>query len=80
MPVRITIKGGKCQGGIHEVGQVFIVDDTLPEGICLDAWNAIFPYVTTLKYGGNFPWEDEEGTVSIHCPDPEGITIELRRI
>lgn len=80
MPIRVTIKGGKCQGDINKLGQEFIVDNTTPEGICLGAWNAISPYVVALLYGANFPWEKEEGYTLIHCPDPKGIALELRRI
>jgi uncharacterized repeat protein (TIGR04076 family) len=80
MPVRITVKAGKCQGNIHEIGQVFTVGETTPEGVCTGAWDAIAPYVMTLICGGNFSWEEEEGVATIHCPDPKGITLELRRI
>ena len=80
MPIRITIKGGKCQGNINKVGQAFTVEDTTPAGMCLGAWNSVAPYVTALRYGGNFPWEEQEGYALIHCPDPKGITLELRRI
>ena len=80
MPVQITVKAGKCQGGNHKIGQKFIVERTTPGGMCLGAWNSIAPYVTTLLYGGNFPWEEGQGHTLIHCPDPEGITLELKRI
>ncbi|MBL7074687.1 TIGR04076 family protein [candidate division KSB1 bacterium] len=80
VPVSITVKDGVCQGGIHVVGQVFKVDETTPEGICLGAWEAIAPYLMTLCYGGDFPWEDENGVAVIHCPDPCGITLKLSRI
>ena len=46
----------------------------------MGAWHAIAPYLTTLRFGGNFPWEKEKGVVAIHCPDPKEITMELRRI
>ena len=80
MQIRITVKSGKCQGNINDVGQVFTVEETTPAGMCMGAWNAIAPYVQTLRYGGNFPWEKAKGCALIHCPDPEGITLELRRI
>ena len=80
MPIHITVDGGKCQGDLHNVGQVFRVGWTTPEGMCLGAWNAIAPYVTTLLCGGDFPWEEEKGITRIHCPDPKGITLQLRRI
>ena len=80
MPVRITVKRGKCQGDIHEIGQEFTVNETTPEGICIGAWDAIAPYIITLQCGGNFNWEEEKGVATIHCPDPKGILLELRRI
>jgi len=80
MAVQITVKEGKCAGGFHEVGRQFTVERTTPEGMCLGAWNAIAPYVTTLLCGGNFPWEKEKGVATIHCPDPKGISLELKRI
>ena len=80
MPVRITIKEGKCSGGFHNTGQEFTVDHTTPEGMCLGAWNSIAPYVTTLLCGGDFSWEDEKGVGTFSCPDPNGISLELRRV
>ncbi|MDY6910840.1 MAG: TIGR04076 family protein [Chloroflexota bacterium] len=78
-PVRITVKKGKCQGNLHQIGEEFLVEDTTPEGVCLGAWNALVPYLTTLGCGGNFSWEDEKGVATIHCPDPKCIILELRR-
>ncbi len=80
MAVRITVKDGVCQGKIHEIGQVFTVNETTPAGMCTGAWDAIFPYFLTLLCGGNFNWEKEKGIATLRCPDPNGITLELRRI
>lgn len=80
MQVLVTVTGGTCQGGTHKVGQSLTIGWTTPEGMCLGAWNAIAPCVLTLLCGGNFPWEKEAGVATIHCPDPKGITFELRRI
>ncbi len=81
MKVLITVKGGECRGGHHKVGQQFTFEHTTLGGMCLGAWTAIAPYLITLSCGGNFPWEKEEGMVTIRCPDPEaGITLELRRV
>lgn len=79
MAVVITIKRGKCQGGFHNIGDMFTVESTTPSGMCLGAWNAVAPYVCALLFGGNFPWEQEKGVATIHCPDPKGITLELKR-
>ncbi|MDY6972140.1 MAG: TIGR04076 family protein [Thermodesulfobacteriota bacterium] len=80
MSVRVVVKKGKCQGNIHEVGQVFTVRNTTPAGMCLGAWNSIAPYVSTLLFGGKFPWEKERIKTTIHCPDPKGIVLELERL
>ncbi len=79
MSIIITVKDGVCQGGFHQVGQVITVERTTPGGLCMGAWNSIAPYLTALRLGASFPWEKEEGVATIHCPDPKGITLELRR-
>jgi uncharacterized repeat protein (TIGR04076 family) len=79
MSIIITVKDGVCQGDFHQVGQVITVERTTPGGMCMGAWNSIAPYLTALRMGANFPWEKEEGVATIHCPDPKGITLELRR-
>ncbi|MBN1350231.1 TIGR04076 family protein [candidate division KSB1 bacterium] len=78
--VRITVVDGVCQDNYHQIGREFIVNEATPAGMCLGAWQAIAPYLTALRYGGNFPWESEKGVAVVHCPDPNGITFELRRI
>ena len=80
MPVRITVKSGTCSGAIHAPGQEFEVDETTPAGICLGAWESISASVNTLLYGGNFPWEKEKGVATVHCPDPDGIILEIKRV
>ena len=78
--VRVTVKDGVCQGGVHKVGDTFIAGDTTPEGVCVDAWATIAPYAMVLRCGGDFAWSKEKGAAEIHCPDPDGITLELRRV
>lgn len=77
--VLIKVVGGKCQGNFHEVGDTFEVGSTTPQGICLGAFGSIMPYLIGLRFEANFPWEKEEGVATIKCPDPIGITLELRR-
>ena len=79
MSVSIRVKAGKCQGGIHKIGDEISVNWTTTKGMCLGAWNALSPCVIALLCGGNFPWEKEKGYTTIHCPDPKGIIFELRR-
>ena len=46
-----------------QVGQEFQVDETgaMPAGFCTWAWHDIYPTVTDLRFGGNFPWMKTEG-------------------
>ena len=80
MAVQITIKEGTCQGRFHKVGDTFTVESTTPGGMCLGAWNAVGSYVSSMLLGADFPWEREKGVATIHCPDPKGITLELKRV
>ncbi len=81
MQIEVKVIKGKCQGGVHKIGEdTFTVDWATPEGVCLGAWNALSPCVIALLCGGNFPWEQKAGHTTIHCPNPTGITFELKRI
>ncbi|MGD8238097.1 MAG: TIGR04076 family protein [Armatimonadota bacterium] len=79
MAVTITVKSGTCHGGFHEVGQETQVERGTPAGMCWGACGAVLPYLTALRFGADFPWESEKGCAVIHCPDPKGIVLELRR-
>jgi len=52
-------------------GQEFIVDETgaMPAGFCTWAWHDIYPEVTGLRFGGNYPWIKEEGLIYSCCSD-----------
>ena len=68
---------------IHREGQVFYFEENQPEGFCNYAWNAIFPYVTTLSWGGDFKSVYKEpGVAVIACPDglrPVIFKLELEK-
>jgi len=69
-PVRmriIEIKGA-CPNG-HRVGEEWLVKRKTPAGICMGSFGTCLPYLTALRFGGSFPWEDQEGTITIGCPD-----------
>ncbi len=54
-----------------QVGQEFIMDEsgTIPTGFCTWAWHDIYPAVTGLRFGGNFPWMKKEGMIYSCCSD-----------
>jgi uncharacterized repeat protein (TIGR04076 family) len=81
-PVRMTIVGirNKCSNG-HKLGEQYVVRNKTPGGICLGSFGAVLPYLTALRFGASFPWEDEKGVITIGCPDHENEVIwRLERI
>jgi uncharacterized repeat protein (TIGR04076 family) len=76
----VTVVEGKCQGGNHRIGDKWEFEWLTPQGICLGAWGAIFPYVMALNYGGGISWTDGPLKEKIHCPDPKGVVLEVEKI
>ena len=71
----IEIMGsGECPSGF-EIGHTWVVSDGLcPEGMCAWAFNAILPFITTLRFDGRFPW-CEEPLARACCPDAENPVV-----
>jgi len=66
----LTLKySGSCPD--HKVGQEFIVDsESKPDGFCDLAWNALWPYIMTIRHGGDFSeFYEEPGKALGCCPD-----------
>jgi uncharacterized repeat protein (TIGR04076 family) len=80
LTVKVTVVEGKCQGDQHKVGDFWTIESVTPQGMCLGAWGAVYPYVMALDLGGNFSWEEVPSRIKIHCPDPVGITLLVERI
>ena len=66
--MRIIDIKGTCPNG-HRIGQEWIVESHTPRGICLGSFGACLPYLTALRFGASFPWEDQKGAITIGCPD-----------
>ena len=79
--VKIVSQEGTCARG-HKVGDEWIIGETTPGGICLAAFNDLFPYLWVLTWGGAFPWTSDVDIVSnIACSDAKNpVVFELRRI
>jgi uncharacterized repeat protein (TIGR04076 family) len=54
----------------HE-GQEFIIEGfpAKPEGFCDGAWAGIHTDVTTMIFGGSYPWIQQPGTAITCCTD-----------
>ena len=77
--MRVASVKGKCPNG-HKVGDAYHIGTKTPEGVCIAAFSLCMPYVMTLRHGGEFPWVDEAGTVSLGCPDTiSQVTWRLER-
>jgi len=81
-PVKLTVvsQKGHCAAG-HKVGDEFESSGMTPGGICLTAFNALFPAMWTLMFGGSFPWSKNPDAERVACPDAENpVVFELQRI
>jgi uncharacterized repeat protein (TIGR04076 family) len=66
-----------------EEGMEFIISETgdKPADFCTWAWHDIYPVVTTLRCGGNFPWMKKDGMVYACCTDgARPVFFRLERI
>ncbi len=75
-PVRMRIVEirGKCPNG-HKLDQEWLVGNKTPAGICMGSFSSILPYLTALRYGASFPWEEQEGAITLGCPDHENCVV-----
>ncbi|NYT02418.1 MAG: TIGR04076 family protein [Methanosarcinales archaeon] len=80
----MSIAGDKeqCIGAARmKKGEVFIFEARTPEtrGMCVRAFNAIFPSAFAMRFSEKMPWEKGDGYVDVTCPDGD-IVIRLSRI
>ena len=66
--IRITLTSQlkKCPAG-HKVGDEFVVGRHIPGGMCMGAFNALIPFIMTLRFGGSFPWEKDPDSGHLGC-------------
>ncbi len=79
--IKVISQKGTCATG-HKVGDEWVLKDSkTPEGICLDAFDALFPSANVLIYGGTLPWESNPDIATVACPDAKNpLVLELRRL
>ena len=80
--IRVISQEGTCEAG-HRVGDEWTItaeDFKTPQGMCIYAFNAIFPFSQVLMYGGSFPRETLPDVTTVACPDPGNpVVFELKR-
>ena len=77
---------GKCDAGFRVGDKVELIGDNVVKGPlkCLYAFNAIWPLLGTIAYGGKIPkssplYEDKDTFVGC-CPDPKNLVVfEMKR-
>jgi uncharacterized repeat protein (TIGR04076 family) len=77
---KVRVIDGKCSGGFHKVGGTYEIGATTPKGMCLAAFGVVAPFLGILHCNGEFPWSNNGTKIRVHCPDPEGIIIEIKKI
>ncbi|HEY3316151.1 MAG TPA: TIGR04076 family protein [Bacillota bacterium] len=80
--VEVTVIEQKGFCGIgHKVGDTWQIRGTTPAGICVSAWQAMFPGLRVIQLGGSFPWAKESGRVTVACPDAANpVVFEIRPV
>ena len=78
--IRVVSQKGTC-GHEHKVGEEWVIKNKTPQGICLSAFDALYPSARVLMFGGAFPWETHPDITTVACPDAENpVVFELRRL
>ena len=78
--VRVISQKGTCTLE-HKVGDEWVIGKKTPEGMCLSAFDALYPFARVLMFGGSFPWETDPDVTTVACPDAENpVVFELRRL
>ena len=80
--IKVISQKGTCEAG-HKVGDEWVIKKggKTPEGVCLYAFDALFPFSQVLMYSGSFPWETDPDVTTVACPDAENpVVFELRRL
>jgi len=52
-----------------------------PEGVCVAAYDTLWPYIQTLRWGGKFTYALDPDAVLVRCPDPDNrVVFEVRKV
>lgn len=77
-----TVKSvkGECSAG-HKVGNKFNLSGYSSDGLCGFFYHDLFPWISTLQFGGEYPWYEDKDTIELPCIDRYNeVVIELKRV
>ena len=78
--VKVLSQKGTCRRH-HKVGDKWIIGTETPGGLCVSAFNSLYPNAKVLMYGGTFPWTPDPDAITEACPDPDNpVVFEVRRL
>ena len=78
--IKVVSQQGHCAWN-HKVGDEWVVRGTSPAGICLSAFNALYPSLRMLAFGGAYPWESDPDVTTLACPDAKNpVVFQLKRV
>ncbi len=79
--VKVVSQKGTCATN-HKVGEEWTIKgNKTPQGICLEAFQALLPNTQVLRFGGAYPWRTDPDSSTVACPDAESpVVFELRRL
>ncbi len=73
--------GGHCPLGYREGHSWTFYGPAVPKDFCSWALQAVFPFISVLRFGGVLPWEENQNSALACCPDPNNpVVFLLKRI
>jgi len=71
---------GRCAAR-HKVGDTIDLSVHNAGGLCGIFYHDVFPTISTLQFGGSFPWGSDPDVMQVECPDRmNAVVMELKRI
>ena len=78
--VEVLTQKGHCAAG-HKVGDKIIFEnDEIKGKLCITALYSMIAKIFAMKYGADFPWEENKDIATHTCPDGANpVTFQITR-
>ena len=77
--VTITSVNGDCPYG-HREGEIYKVNDIRTGGLCGALYRDILDSGLITHYGGNLPWEKDDGSFSGICSEQGKVQVNVKKV
>lgn len=73
--IKVKDVKGFCSAN-HKVGDSWIIEENIyaPENLCMHAFYVLYPWIQTLRMGGEIPW-NKNNEIEVPCIDIENMVI-----